>query len=456
MDQSWYAIVLMTNMCWTHRSFVAEAGRMAETRLHPGGGMPRGLLLLMSVATGLSVAGNYFAQPLLDLIGRELGLGPSPAALTVTAAQGGYALGLILLVPLGDLVERRRLAVSLYAATAVFLLVSATAANGTVLLASTALTALTSVGAQVVVPFAVTLAAPAERGRVVGTVMTGLLFGALLARTASGVLSQLGGWRTVYWVNAVLMALMAVLLRVFLPRLGGDGARLSYPGLLRSTVAMFRYEPLLRWRAGIAALSMASFNVLWTALTFLLVRSPYGWSESAVGLFGLAGAAGALTASVTGRLADRGYVQVVTGAGTVLLVASWSATAAGAHSLVWLLAGVIVLDLAHKALLNGNQNVVYALRPEARNRINSAFMTSFFAGGAVGSALTSAVWTHGGWTGVCALGAVFSAGTVVLWVLERITVSRAAAGRPKTSGHADQVTVVMPDLARLPTVAGGE
>ncbi|MEV0514969.1 MFS transporter [Nonomuraea sp. NPDC050405] len=411
---------------------------MTAMRPHTDGGLSRGLLLLMSVATGLAVAGNYFAQPLLDLIGRELAIGPSRAALLVTAAQVGYALGLILLVPLGDLVERRRLAVSLYAVTAVFLLVSAAAPNGTVLLVSTALTALTSVGAQVVVPFAATLADPAERGRVVGTVMTGLMLGLLLARTASGALSELDGWRTVYWVNAVLMALMAVLLRTFLPRLGGAVGHRFYLGLLRSTVAMFRYEPLLRWRAGIAALSLASFSVLWTALTFLLVGSPYGWSESAVGLFGLVGAVGALTAMVAGRLADRGFVQIVTGAGTVLLAASWAALAAGARSLVWLLAGVIVLDLAHQAVLNSSQNVLYALRPEARNRINSAFMTCLFVGGAVGSALASVVWMNGGWTGVCVLGAILSAGTVVLWALERITTGRAAAEPPKTpvdQGH---------------------
>ncbi|MEV4075236.1 MFS transporter [Nonomuraea fuscirosea] len=399
------------------------------TTPHPGG-LSRWLLLLMSAATGLAVAGNYFAQPLLDLIGRELGLGPTTAALTVTAAQAGYALGLILLVPLGDLMERRRLAVALYAATAVFLLVSATAADGTVLLISTALTGLASVGAQVVVPFAATLADPAERGRVVGTVMTGLILGLLLARTASGTLSELGGWRTVYWVNAALMALTAVLLRVFLPRLGGDGGRLSYPALLRSTLSMFRLEPLLRWRAGIGALSLASFSVLWTALTFLLAGSPYEWTESAIGLFGLVGAAGALTATVAGRLADRGLVQVVTGAGTVLLVASWLAIAAGARSLVWLLAGVILLDLAHQAVLNSSQNVVYALRPQARNRINSAFMTSFFVGGAIGSALTSLVWVHAGWSGVCVLGGVLSAGTLVLWILERLTTGRQAAGTP--------------------------
>ncbi|WP_250564249.1 MFS transporter [Sphaerisporangium fuscum] len=404
-------------------------------RPHTDGRLSRGLLLLMSVATGSAVAGNYFAQPLLDLVGRELGIGPSTAALLVTAAQAGYALGLILLVPLGDLMERRRLAVSLYAATAVFLLVSATAPNGTVLLTGTALTALTSVGAQVVVPFAATLADPAERGRVVGTVMTGLMLGLLLARTASGALSELGGWRTVYWANAVLMALMAVLLRTFLPRLGGDGGRRSYPDLLRSTVAMFRYEPLLRWRAGITASSFASFSALWTALTFLLVRPPYGWSESAIGLFGLVGAVGALTATVAGRLADRGHVQRVTGTGAVLLVASWPAIAAGARSLVWLLAGVIVLDLAHQAVLNSSQNVLYALRPEARNRINSAFMTSLFVGGAVGSALASVVWAHTGWTGVCVLGGAFAAGTVVLWVLERVTTGRAAGEPPATSVH---------------------
>lgn len=417
---------------------------MTTTPTASEGGLSRGLLLLMSAATGLAVAGNYFAQPLLDLIGRELGLGATAAALLVTVAQIGYALGLILLVPLGDLVERRRLAVALYGATALFLLVSATAANGTVLLIGTALTALTSVGAQVIVPFAVSLAAPAERGRVVGTVMTGLLLGLLLARTASGALSELGGWRTVYWAGAGLMALTAVLLRTRLPRLGGTGDGLSYPALLRSTLAMFRYEPLLRWRAGIGALSLASFSVLWTALTFLLVRPPYGWSESGIGLFGLVGAAGAVTATAAGRLADRGHVQKVTGAGTVLLVLSWAAVAAGSHSLVWLLIGVVVLDLAHQAVLNSTQNVIYALRPEARNRINSAFMTSFFVGGAVGSALTSVVWAGAGWAGVSVLGASLAAGTVVLWVLERVAVARAA--RRTSPGSAEPAAAVRPTV----------
>ncbi|MEV2272445.1 MFS transporter [Nonomuraea africana] len=388
----------------------------------------------MSTATGLAVAGNYFAQPLLDLISRELGLTTATAALLVTAAQGGYALGLILLVPLGDLVERRRLAVILYSLTALFLLISATAATGPILLAGTVLTALTSVAAQVIVPLAATLADPSERGKVVGTVMTGLVLGLLLARTASGALSELGGWRTVYWVNAGLMILMAVLLRLFLPRLNTRSG-LSYPALLGSIVTLLREEPLLRWRAGIGALALASFSVLWTALTFLLVQQPYGWSESSIGLFGLVAAAGALTATIAGRLADRGHVQAVTAAGTMLMLASWLPLAAGARSLVWLLVGVIVLDLAQQAVLNSNQNVIYALRPEARNRINSAYMTSYFVGGAIGSALTSLVWVAHGWNGVVILGATLAAGTVALWALERLTTrpTTPAAQTPATT-----------------------
>ncbi|MFB4319642.1 MFS transporter [Actinomadura sp. 21ATH] len=380
-------------------------------------GLGRGLLLLMSVATGLSVAGNYFAQPLLDLIGRELRLGTTMAALVVTAAQVGYALGLMLLVPLGDLVERRRLAVTLFGATAGFLVLTAVAPDGRVLLAGTALTALTSVAAQVVVPYAVTLAAPEQRGRVVGTVMTGLLLGGLLARTASGALSELGGWRTVYWVNAVLMVAVAALLWRHLPPLHTP-AGLSYPALLRSTFALFRHEPLLRWRAGIGALSLASFNVLWTAITFLLAGR-YGWSEFAIGLFGLVGIAGALSTLAAGRLADRGYVQWLTGAGTAVLALSWIAIGAGGASLWWLLGGVLVLNVAQQTVLNANQNVLYALRPEIRNRLNSAFMTAFFAGGAAGSALTSVVWVSAGWTGVSVLGGSLATGTFVLWALER-------------------------------------
>ncbi|WP_395370900.1 MFS transporter [Streptomyces tubercidicus] len=394
----------------------------------------RGTLLLMSVAAGLSVAGNYFAQPLLDVIGRDLHLSASTAALVVTVAQVGYGLGLLLLVPLGDLLERRWLAVTLTAATALFLTITASAPNAALLLTGTALTGLASVAAQVVVPYAATLAAPAERGRTVGTVMTGLLLGILLARTAAGLLAELGGWRTVYWVNAALMLLMALLLRLRLPALRTT-AGLRYPALLRSTLALFAQEPVLRWRGALGALTFAGFSVLWTALAFLLSGPSYGWQESAIGLLGLVGAAGSLSASLGGRLADRGLAHQVTGAAAFLLLGSWGLLAlggaGGAWSLTALLAGVITLDLAAQAVHISNQNLVYAVRPEARNRLNSAYMTSYFVGGAVGSALTSAVWGAAGWAGVCTLGAGLAAVTVALWVAERARRGGSGGGRKR-------------------------
>lgn len=406
----------------------AAAGGPAD----PRPGLGRGTLLLMAVAAGLSVAGNYFAQPLLGIVGRDLQLSASTAALVVTVAQVGYGLGLLLLVPLGDLLERRRLAVTLTAATAAFLTVTASAPNAAVLLTGTALTGLTSVAAQVVVPYAATLAAPAERGRTVGTVMTGLLLGILLARTAAGLLAELGGWRTVYWVNAALMLLVAVLLRLRLPALRTP-AGLRYPALLRSTLALFAQEPVLRWRGALGALTFAGFSVLWTALAFLMSGPAYGWQESAIGALGLVGAAGSLSASVAGRLADRGLAHRVTGAAAFLLLGSWGLLAAGgaggAWSLAALLAGVIVLDLSAQAVHISNQNLVYAVRPEARNRLNSAYMTSYFVGGAVGSALTSVVWGIGGWGGVCALGAALAVTVVGLWLADRLRRRRRTAGR---------------------------
>ncbi|GGX01321.1 MFS transporter [Streptomyces noursei] len=389
----------------------------------PAPRLGRGTLLLMSVATGLAVAGNYFAQPLLDVIGHDLHLSTGTAALVVTVAQTGYGLGLLLLVPLGDLLERRRLAVVLCTLTAVFLTVTASAPNGTLLLVGTALTGLSSVAAQVVMPFAATLSAPAERGRTVGTVMTGLLLGILLARTAAGLLAELGGWRTVYWVNAALMLLIALLLRLRLPVLHTT-AGLRYPALLRSTLALFAHEPVLRWRAALGALTFAAFSVLWTAAAFLLSGPAYGWQESTIGLLGLVGATGSLAASTAGRLADRGLAHRVSGVCAVLLLGSWGLLAAGGSgggwSLAALLAGVIVLDLAVQAVHVSNQNLIYGIRPEARNRLNSAYMTSYFAGGAAGSALTSLVWGLGGWAGVCTLGAGLSAAAVGVWTAERL------------------------------------
>lgn len=316
--------------------------RVPDPREH--GAARRGLLLLMAVATGLSAAGNYVAQPLLDLISRDLHLGSVLAGLVVTASQAGYALGLLLIVPLGDVIDRRRLAVALFLSTSLFLTVSALAPSGPVLLAGTILAALTSVGAQVVVAHAAALATAETRGRAVATVMSGVLLGGLLARTAAGGLSELGGWRTVYWVLAALVAGAAVVLHRRLPHLAVT-AELRYPALLRSTLSLLRDEPLLRRRALLGALSFASFSVQLTSLTFLLAGAPFHWSAPAIGLFGLFGAVGVLAMTYAARLSDRGHVQRVTGVATALLLTGWLILLAGERSLPCLAIGVVVLTI---------------------------------------------------------------------------------------------------------------
>ncbi|WP_326808741.1 MFS transporter [Streptomyces sp. NBC_01775] len=378
----------------------------------------------MATATGLSCAGNYFAQPLLDLITRDLHISSTLAGLIVTASQLGYALGLLLIVPLGDVLDRRRLAVTLMAATALFLALTAAAPNGPALLAGTVAVALTAVGAQVVVGYAAALVPDAARGQAVATVMSGILLGGLLARTVSGALATLGGWRTVYWVSAIPVAVMALLLHRFLPRVRPT-ARLSYPALLRSSFSLLREVPLLRRRSALSALAFASYSGQITAVTFLLARPPFGWSEGEIGLVGLLGVIGVLAMTFAGRLNDRGYVQHVTGFGILTLGGGWLLMLAGERSLPWLALGVVALNIGQQAVLNSSQTVLYALRPEARNRLNSVFMTSFFIGGATGSALTAVIWARGGWSGVCALGAALAAGALALWALERIAAARA-------------------------------
>jgi len=367
-------------------------------------GLRCGTVVLMSAAVGLCVASNYYAQPLLDTIARDLGLSAASAALVVTVAQVGYALGLVLVLPLGDLMERRRLVCGLTLATACSLALTAVAPNAGLLLAGTALTGLLSVTAQVLVPFAADLAAPHRRGRVVGTVMSGLVLGMLLARTASGALAAVGGWRTVYWVAAAAMAVLAATLRRALPQYRGS-AGLRYGPLLRSTARLLVDQPVLRARALLGLLAFACFSALWTSLAFLLSGPGYDWSDSEIGLLGLAGAAGAIAAQLAGRLADRGRTTLTTMVSALLLLGSWGLLALGAHQVAALIAGIVLLDLAHQGVHITNQSLIYALRPDARGRITSAYMTCYFVGGAIGSALVGVVHAHAGWNGVCALGA---------------------------------------------------
>ncbi|GHD67971.1 MFS transporter [Jeongeupia chitinilytica] len=375
-----------------------------------------GLVALMAFATGLAVASNYYAQPLLHTLSETFGVSVGLAGFIVTAAQLGYAIGLVLLVPLGDLLERRGLIVSMTLLGAVGLMITASAQHIGMVLFGTALTALFSVVAQVLLPFAATLAAPEQRGRVVGTIMSGLLLGILLARTVAGVLAGIGSWRTVYWVAAPLLVLTALALWRALPK-HHENAALPYPQLLASVFRLFAEEPVLRLRALLGALSFTIFSVLWTPMAFLLSGAPYHYSDVSIGLFGLVGAAGALAATQAGRLADRGRGDHATLYGLALLLLSWLPIAFAESSVIAFIIGILVLDLAVQAVHVSNQSAIYRLRPEARSRLTSAYMTCYFIGGASGSLLSAWAYAHSGWTGVVVLGTALSASALAVWLL---------------------------------------
>lgn len=377
-------------------------------------GLSPALILLMSVATGLAVASNYYAQPLLDTIARAFDLSASSAGFIVTAAQLGYAAGLLFLVPLGDMFERRMLIVSMTLLAAGGMLITASSQSLTMMIIGTALTGLFSVVAQILVPLAATLASPEKRGKVVGTIMSGLLLGILLARTVAGLLASLGGWRTVYWVASVLMVIMALALWRGLPKVKQEN-HLNYPQLLASVFSLFTRDKLLRTRAVLGCLTFANFSILWTSMAFLLAAPPFNYSEGVIGLFGLAGAAGALGARPAGGLADKGKSHMTTSAGLVLLLLSWAAIWYGHVSVLALIVGILVLDLIVQGVHITNQTVIYRVKPDARNRLTAGYMTSYFIGGAAGSLISASAWQHAGWTGVCAIGAIVAAINLLVW-----------------------------------------
>ncbi|HHK9913892.1 MFS transporter [uncultured Enterobacter sp.] len=377
-------------------------------------GLSPALILLMSVATGLAVASNYYAQPLLDTTARAFDLSASSAGFIVTAAQLGYAAGLLFLVPLGDMFERRMLIVSMTLLAAGGMLITASSQSLTMMIIGTALTGLFSVVAQILVPLAATLASPEKRGKVVGTIMSGLLLGILLARTVAGLLASLGGWRTVYWVASVLMLIMALALWRGLPKVKQEN-HLNYPQLLASVFSLFTRDKLLRTRAILGCLTFANFSILWTSMAFLLAAPPFNYSEGVIGLFGLAGAAGALGARPAGGLADKGKSHMTTSAGLVLLLLSWAAIWYGHVSVLALIVGILVLDLTVQGVHITNQTVIYRVKPDARNRLTAGYMTSYFIGGAAGSLISASAWQHAGWTGVCAIGAIVAAINLLVW-----------------------------------------
>lgn len=385
----------------------------------PTAGMPRTVTLLFSVACGLAVASVYYAQPLLDILADEFSISRSSVGLIMSVTQVGYGLGLLLLVPLGDLVNRRRLIVGQSLLSATALAAVALAPTAAVLLAAFAAVGLLAVVAQTMVAHAATQAESARRGRVVGTVTSGIIIGILLARSVSGSLSDLFGWRSVYLVSAAAVLVVAALLLKAIPVQAASPARVAYPRLIGSVFVLFAEEGVLRSRAVLALLIFSAMTVLWTPMVLPLSAPPMSLSHTAVGLFGLAGALGALGASMSGKLADRGLAQRGTGIGLTLMLVSWLPAALLPHSIWGLVVAVLVIDFGLQTVHVANQSLIYQLRPEARSRLTAAYMMFYSIGCAVGALVSTLVYARAGWTGVCLLGAAISALALVFWAVTR-------------------------------------
>jgi predicted MFS family arabinose efflux permease len=397
---------------------------------HPKKPLSRALITLMAVAIGIIVANLYYLQPLLHQISRDFHVGTARASLLMTLVQVGYAVGLAFVLPLGDIWPRRRLVVGIFVMAALTMAVAAMLTSFTLLAIITLVIGLSSVGGQVLVPLAADLAEPAERGRVIARVMSGLLLGILLSRTVSGLIAQVAGWRTVYWAAAAMLAVMAVVLHRVLP---DEPARqhVPYRRLVAGVFSLFVTEPQLRRRAYFGAVIFACNSALWTTLSFLLAGSPFHYANAVIGLFGLFGVAGVLAANAAGRQADRQRAHVTTIVASLLLLVSFVILALGRDEVVLLAVGIMVLDTGMQGMQITNQSIIYSLLPDGRSRLNSAYMVSAFAGASLGSFLAGQLYAHFGWYGDCWLGGVLSVAILIpalLWRTSTHVRSDVSAG----------------------------
>lgn len=388
---------------------------------------PRALLLLLAASAGLGAANLYYGQPLAAAIGASLDAPAASVGTALTATQVGYAIGMILLVPLGDARERRSLMVTTVLCSVPALLLVATSGSVPALVVSSLLVGVTSSVAQMIVPYAVDLAPIEERGRVVGTVMAGLLAGILLSRTASGAIGAALGWRAVYVIAAAVMAALGLVLRITMPR-RLPAQRLAYGAVLRSLASVVRTEPVLRTRALVGGLGFASFSVFWAMLSYHLAS--FGHGSGTAGLFGAVGIAGVLVAPIAGRYATGPHPARLNIGALLSMAASFALFAVGSHSLVAIGAGVVLLDAGAQASQLTNQTVIYGLRPELRSRMNAVYMVVYFLGGSLGTVASAVAWSLGGWPVVCAVGGVFALLGMVPLAFEAAANRRGAAVPP--------------------------
>lgn len=398
---------------------ISHKSSITKPNLNQQPSMSHALALLFATACGMSVANIYFAQPLLDQLSNEFSINHSIIGVVITVTQIFYGVGLLLLVPLGDLLNQRRLIVGQMLLSTTALVIVGTASSSMVLFVGMALVGLLAVVTQTLVAFAATIASPTERGRVVGIVTSGIVIGILLARTFAGILTDVAGWRSVYLFSAALMLLMVFMFIKMLPNVKREVKSLSYPELIRSVLTLFIQERTLRVRSVLAMLIFADFSILWTSLVLPLSTPPIALSHSAIGAFGLVGVAGALAAARAGKWADQGYGQRTTGIALALLLISWLFISYIEQSLIALVIGIVLLDLAVQAIHVTNQTMILPLHTEARSRLTAGYMVFYSIGSAGGSIASTQIYAHFGWGGVSLLGASVSAFALLFWAMTR-------------------------------------
>ena len=380
------------------------------------------LVFLMAFAIGVTIASNYYAQPLLHSITHDLNIAVEHAGSIIMAAQFSYAVGLLFITPLGDKFERKHLIIILMVLSTCGLIVSALSKNLWMLIIGTSMTGLFSTVAQVLIPFAATLAKPEHRGKIVGTLMSGMLLGILLGRAFAGAISTIADWHYVYWIATGIMVIVTLLLSISLPTYRST-ININYFQLLWSISSLYKQESILRIRSLLAVISFALFSLLWTPLAFLLSNDPYHYSDFIIGLFGIAGAAGALGSPIVGKLSDKGKGWLATTIGLCLLLLSWLPLSFAQCSIIALILGVVILDFSVQVTHVSNMSAIYQIRPEARSRMNTGYMVCYFIGGMLGSVGSTYLFSHYGWIAIVVSGTILGLIGIICWLFYTKTYS---------------------------------
>jgi predicted MFS family arabinose efflux permease len=356
-------------------------------------------VLFMAVCTGLIVANLYYCQPLIVLIANEFKIPEANAGTITYLTQAGYAIGLFFMVPLGDKIERKKQILMTTFASVIALIIAATAQSFFILQIASLFLGITSIVPQLILPLAASLTVPEQRGKVVGTIMSGLLVGILLSRTLSGFIGQLWGWRSMFWIAAGICLLIFFAIRKKFP-VNKPQFQGSYGQLIQSLFTLIKTQPVLREATLINVFCFAQFGAFWTTMVLLLSGNPFNFNSATIGLFGIVGASGALAAPLVGKMGDKGNPRVAVGYGCLLMLISFIVFYFSIESIIGVIIGIVFIDVGIQGVHISNQTRVYSLLPEARNRLNTVFMSFSFLGTAAGSAYGLFLWKFAGWHGV--------------------------------------------------------